>query len=103
MRFKPDPTIFEETVFDYQTVLNRLREQAFLNAGVKIILRDERGSSQAAKAAAAAQEAAEEKLRTEDEADAPDETLPRRTLLTARTWRQRLRTARLTRTRSRLR
>ena len=73
VRFKPDPTIFEETVFDYQTVLNRLREQAFLNAGVKIILRDERGSSQAAKAAAAAQEAAEEKLRTEDEADAPDE------------------------------
>ena len=73
VRFKPDPTIFEETVFDYQTVLNRLREQAFLNAGVKIILRDERGASQAAKAAAAAQEAAEEKLRTEDEADAPDE------------------------------
>ncbi len=43
-RFKPDPTIFEETVFEYQTVLNRLREQAFLNAGVKIILRDERGA-----------------------------------------------------------
>ncbi len=75
VRFKPDPTIFEETVFDYQTVLNRLREQAFLNAGVKIILRDERGSSQAAKAAAAAQEAAEEKLRAEDEADAPDENV----------------------------
>ena len=42
VRFLPDPTIFEETVFDYQTVLNRLREQAFLNAGVRIILRDER-------------------------------------------------------------
>ncbi|MBE6612847.1 MAG: DNA topoisomerase (ATP-hydrolyzing) subunit B [Ruminococcaceae bacterium] len=42
VRFKPDTTIFEETVFDYPTVLNRLREQAFLNAGVKIILRDER-------------------------------------------------------------
>lgn len=73
VRFKPDPTIFEETVFDYQTVLNRLREQAFLNAGVKIVLRDERGNSQAAKEAAAAQDAAEEKLRLEDEADAPDE------------------------------
>ena len=73
VRFKPDPTIFEETVFDYQTVLNRLREQAFLNAGVKIVLRDERGNSQAAKEAAAAQDAVEEKLRLEDEADAPDE------------------------------
>jgi len=42
VRFLPDPTIFEEVVFDYQTVLNRLREQAFLNAGVKLVLRDER-------------------------------------------------------------
>lgn len=42
VRFMPDPTIFEETVFDYDTILNRLREQAFLNGGVKIILRDER-------------------------------------------------------------
>ena len=40
--FKPDPTIFEETVFDYETVLARMREQSFLNAGVRIILRDER-------------------------------------------------------------
>ncbi len=40
--FKPDPTIFEEVVFDYETVLNRMREQSFLNAGVRIILRDER-------------------------------------------------------------
>ncbi len=43
VRFKPDCTIFEETVLDYTTVLNRLREQSFLNAGVRIILRDERG------------------------------------------------------------
>ncbi len=43
VRFKPDPEIFEETVFDYTTLLNRLREQAFLNAGVHIVLRDERG------------------------------------------------------------
>mgnify|MGYP003310965333 CR=1 FL=1 len=40
--FKPDPTIFEETVFDYEILLTRMREQAFLNAGVRIVLRDER-------------------------------------------------------------
>ena len=40
--FKPDPTIFEETVFVYDILLTRLREQAFLNAGVRIVLRDER-------------------------------------------------------------
>ena len=42
VRFKPDPTIFEETVFDYNTILTRMREQSFLNAGVKIILTDRR-------------------------------------------------------------
>ena len=42
VRFKPDPTIFEETVFDYETILTRLREQSFLNAGVRFILRDTR-------------------------------------------------------------
>ncbi|MDL2232554.1 DNA topoisomerase (ATP-hydrolyzing) subunit B [Ruminococcaceae bacterium OttesenSCG-928-L11] len=42
--FKPDPEIFEETVFDYQILLNRLREQAFLNAGINIIISDERES-----------------------------------------------------------
>ena len=42
--FKPDPTIFEETVFVYDILLTRLREQAFLNAGVRIVLRDERDS-----------------------------------------------------------
>ncbi|MBQ7384388.1 MAG: DNA topoisomerase IV subunit B, partial [Clostridia bacterium] len=40
--FKPDPTIFEETVFDYETLANRMREQAFLNAGIRIILTDMR-------------------------------------------------------------
>ena len=40
--FKPDPTIFEETVFDYETLANRMREQAFLNAGIKIVLSDKR-------------------------------------------------------------
>ncbi|MBR2908427.1 MAG: DNA topoisomerase (ATP-hydrolyzing) subunit B [Clostridia bacterium] len=42
VRFLPDETIFEETVFDYDTLLRRLREQAFLNAGVNIVLRDVR-------------------------------------------------------------
>ena len=41
--FKPDPEIFEETVFDYDTLLNRMREQSFLNAGIKIVLIDNRG------------------------------------------------------------
>ncbi len=40
VRFKPDATIFEETVFEYETVLRRLREQAFLNAGLIIELND---------------------------------------------------------------
>ena len=42
VRFKPDPTIFEETVFDYDILLTRMREQSFLNAGIKIILTDKR-------------------------------------------------------------
>ena len=42
VRFMPDKEIFEETQFDYNTLLNRMREQAFLNPGVRIILRDER-------------------------------------------------------------
>ena len=42
VRFKPDPEIFEETVFDYEILLTRMREQAFLNAGVRIILTDKR-------------------------------------------------------------
>ena len=40
--FLPDPTIFEETVFDFDTLKNRLREMAFLTKGIKIILRDKR-------------------------------------------------------------
>ena len=43
--FKPDPNIFTDTtVFDYDTLLTRLREQAFLNAGVKITLSDARSN-----------------------------------------------------------
>ena len=41
--FKPDPEIFEETVFDYDILLNRMREQSFLNAGIRIVLIDDRG------------------------------------------------------------
>ena len=41
--FKPDPTIFTDTTtYDYDTLLNRLREQAFLNAGIRIVLEDKR-------------------------------------------------------------
>lgn len=36
--FKPDPEIFEVLEFDYDVLLKRLREQAFLNKGVKILL-----------------------------------------------------------------
>ena len=43
VRFMPDAEIFEETVFEYDTLLNRMREQAFLNPGIRIIMRDERG------------------------------------------------------------
>ncbi len=40
--FKPDPTIFTDTRFDYATLANRLRELAFLNRGLTITLNDER-------------------------------------------------------------
>ena len=43
VRFKPDADIFEETVFDRDILMTRIREQSFLNAGLAIILRDERG------------------------------------------------------------
>jgi len=40
--FLPDPEIFEETVFDFEVLKQRLREMAFLTKNIKIILRDER-------------------------------------------------------------
>ena len=45
--FKPDPEIFTETTeFDFDILQNRLRELAFLNGGVKIILKDLRGEEE---------------------------------------------------------
>jgi len=40
--FKPDPTIFEITEYSFETLSGRLRELAFLNAGLKITIEDER-------------------------------------------------------------
>ena len=45
VRFQADPTIFEEMVYSYDVLSNRLREMAFLNKGVRITLVDERLSS----------------------------------------------------------
>ncbi len=42
IRFKPDAKIFEETSFSFDTLSNRLRELAFLNKGLKIVIEDER-------------------------------------------------------------
>ncbi|WP_294551980.1 DNA topoisomerase (ATP-hydrolyzing) subunit B [uncultured Pseudoflavonifractor sp.] len=40
--FKPDPEMFEDTVYDYETLHTRMREEAFLNAGLKIVIQDRR-------------------------------------------------------------
>ncbi len=41
--FKPDPDIFTDTTrYDYDTLLKRLREQAFLNAGIRVVITDKR-------------------------------------------------------------
>ena len=48
VRFKPDPEMFEDTVYDYNILHTRMREQAFLNAGLKITTEDRRpGKEQA--------------------------------------------------------
>lgn len=47
VKFKADPLIFEETtVYDYEVLLKRLREQAFLNAGVRIVFSDLRDEAE---------------------------------------------------------
>lgn len=43
IHFKPDDTIFETIIFSFDTLKHRLRELAFLNKGINISLRDERG------------------------------------------------------------
>ena len=45
--FKPDPEMFEDTVYDYETLHRRMREQAFLNAGVRILMADRRPGQEA--------------------------------------------------------
>src|SRR4029077_12253160 len=45
--FHPDGTIFEKTVFSYDTLATRLREYAFLNKGLKVTLTDERAEKSA--------------------------------------------------------
>jgi len=44
--FKPDPTIFTDTTrYDYDILLQRLREQSFLNAGIRVVLVDKRSDA----------------------------------------------------------
>ncbi|MCD7760862.1 MAG: DNA topoisomerase (ATP-hydrolyzing) subunit B, partial [Clostridiales bacterium] len=40
--FKPDPEMFEDTVYDYEILHKRLQEQAFLNGGLRIVVEDRR-------------------------------------------------------------
>jgi len=42
VRFKPDPEMFEDTEYKYEILHNRMRQQAFLNAGIQIVIKDER-------------------------------------------------------------
>ncbi len=44
--FWPDPEIFETTVYDFKTLETRLREQAFLNKGLRIVLTDNRENAE---------------------------------------------------------
>lgn len=46
VRFKPDSEIFEEMEYDYDILITRLREEAFLNAGVRITLADTRAGKE---------------------------------------------------------
>ncbi len=44
--FKPDPTMFEVTTYNYETIHTRMREEAFLNAGLRIRTFDRRGEEE---------------------------------------------------------
>ena len=43
--FKPDPEMFDTTVYNYETLHTRMQQQAFLNAGLRISIADERAAS----------------------------------------------------------
>jgi len=45
VQFKPDPEIFTTLIFNYETLVKRLRELAFLNKGVRIVIEDERSDN----------------------------------------------------------
>ena len=47
--FKPDPEIFEDIVFDFDVMIGRYREMAFLNKGIRIRLYDDRGDERVEK------------------------------------------------------
>lgn len=47
IRFTPDPDIFESTVFDFETIVNRIRQQAYLTKGVTIRVADHRDGRKA--------------------------------------------------------
>ena len=49
VRFKPDPEMFEDTVYSYETLQTRMQQQAFLNAGLKISISDERDEAEGGK------------------------------------------------------
>ncbi len=46
VRFKPDPDIFDDIIFTQEVIDHRLRELAFLNPGVNIVFKDERGEEE---------------------------------------------------------
>ena len=46
VRFKPDHIMFDDTVYDYEILHKRMREQAFLNAGLKITTEDKRAGKE---------------------------------------------------------
>ena len=46
VRFKPDPEMFDDTEYDYEILHTRMREQAFLNGGLKITLEDKRAGKE---------------------------------------------------------
>ncbi len=45
--FQPDPEMFDDLVFNYETLHTRMREQAFLNGGLRIVIADEREGQEA--------------------------------------------------------